>query len=76
MSKETPTLYNLEHAEESGLNQAEIIRGLYALWKAVRGIAHNLDHESGLGSDFMSKIGTNLDTAFAKLKTPTGSTTP
>jgi len=59
----------------TGINQGDTVRAIYDLWKAVKAICNNLDGDSGtLGTDYLSYIGTPLDTAMAKFKTPPGPT--
>lgn len=77
MADETPTYYNLDYCNIQGIkSQADIIKAVYNLWVAVHAICNNLDEDSGtLGTDYLSKIGTDLDTAMANLNTPSGPTT-
>lgn len=59
-----------------GLGQGDLHRAVYNLYKAVYAICNNLDEDVGnLGTDYLSKIGTDLSTAMTKLKTPKGPTT-
>lgn len=78
MADLTPTYYNLDYASEMGIkSQADIIKGLYNCWKAIAAICNNLDEDNGtLGTDYLSKIGTDLNTAMGNLSTPnSGGTT-
>ena len=71
-----PTYYNVEYVDQMGATQADMVKAIYDLWKAVAAICNNLDVDAGtLGTDYMSEIGTDLNTAMAKLKTPSGSYT-
>lgn len=71
-----PTYYNVEYIDQNGAMQADVIKAVYNLWKAVASICNNLDVDAGtLGTDYLSKIGTDLNTAMAKLKTPSGGST-
>ena len=71
-----PTYYNPEYVDQNGAAQADMYKAVHNLWKAVAAICANLDEDNGtLGTDYMSAIGTDLNTAMAKLKTPTGGTT-
>lgn len=72
-----PTYYNVAPMDVNGVNQGDILKAIYNLSEAVIAICNNLDADSGtLGTDYMSKIGTNLETAMANLHTPpSGGTT-
>ena len=72
-----PTYINVDYASEMGIkSQADLVKAIYNIWKAVAAICNNLDEDSGtLGTDYLAKIGTDLNTAMANLKTPTGPTT-
>ena len=59
-----------------GQTQGDQDRINYNLWKAIVAIANNIDEDnSNIGTDYMSKIGTPLNAAMAKQKTPPGPTT-
>ena len=72
-----PTYYNVDYVEQMGIkSQADIVKAIFNLWKAVAAICNNLDEDAAtLGTDYLSKIGTDLNTAMAKLKTPSGPST-
>ena len=71
-----PTYYNIGDVSVSGLGQGDLVKGIYNLWKAVAAICNNIDEDVGTaGTDYMTKIGTDLNTAMAKFKTPNGATT-
>lgn len=74
MADQEPTYLDLvSDVSGNGINQGDLHRAIYNLEIAVVAICNNLDEDVGnLGSDFMSKIGTDLQTAMAKLKTPQG----
>lgn len=69
-----PTYYDLKaDVSGQGINQGDLHRALYNLWKALAALCNNADLDVGvIGTDYMSKIGTDLNTAMAKLKTPVG----
>lgn len=77
MADEQPTYYNVDHASEMGIkSQADVIKAIYNLWKAVAAICNNLDLDNGTpGCDYMGYIGTDLNTAMGNLKTPSGGST-
>lgn len=77
MADLSPTYYNVNYMEVNGTSQEDIVKAIYNLWKAIAAICNNLDEDSGtLGTDYLAKIGTDLDTAMAKFKTPaSGETT-
>ena len=72
-----PTYYNILAATTGiGMNQGDTHKAIYNLWKAVKAICNNIDEDTGNpGTDYLSKIGTDLDTAMANIKTPKGDTT-
>ncbi len=71
-----PTYYNTHYVDQNGVAQGDLVKAVYNLWKALAATLNNLDEDSGtLGTDFMSKIGTDLNTAMEKFKTPSGGTT-
>ena len=72
-----PTYYDLVgDVSGQGMGQGDLHRAVYNLWKAVKAICNNIDEDMGVpGVDYLSKIGTDLDTAMAKCKTPKGPTT-
>lgn len=74
MADETPTYYDLVgDVSGNGINQGDLHRAIYNLYKALYAICNNLDEDVGaLGSDYLTNIGTDLQTAMAKLKTPQG----
>lgn len=69
-----PTMYDVKaELSEQGMNQGDLHRAVYNLYKCVEAICNNIDEDSGnTGTDYMSKIGTDLVTAMAKLQTPSG----
>lgn len=77
MADLTPTYYNVDYVNEMGIkSQADIIKAIYNCWKAIAAICNNLDEDNTtLGTDYMSSIGTDLNTAMDKLATPSGGTT-
>lgn len=72
-----PTYYNVDPMDVNGVNQGDIMKAIYNLWKAVAAICNNLDTDNAtLGTDYMTKIGTDLNTAMAGVHTPpSGGTT-
>ena len=69
----SPTYYYTKAVSGSGMDQGDIHRSIFNLWKAVAAICYNLDEDATvLGTDYMSCIGTDLNTAMAACKTPTG----
>ncbi len=73
MTALSPFFYYVDHMEMNGVKQADLIKMLDALYQAVYAICYNLDDDSGtLGTDYLSTIGTDLATAMAKFKRPTG----
>jgi hypothetical protein len=73
MSDIEPTYYNVGDMQGTGMGMGDLHRAVYNLWKALAALCNNLDEDSAtLGTDFMSKIGTDLNTAMAKFKTPVG----
>ena len=73
MADLAPTYYNVVAGSSGqGMNQEDIHKAIYNLWKALAAVCNNLDEDSGtLGTDYLSNIGTDLDTAMANLKEPT-----
>lgn len=71
---EAPTFYNLKgDLSGQGMNQGDVHKAIYNLEKAIYAICANLDEDNGtLGTDYLANIGTDLATAMAKLKTPSG----
>ena len=61
----------------NGMNQGDLVRAIYCLAQAVYAICNNLDTDAAtLGTDYLAKIGTPLDTALASLvDKPGGDTT-
>ena len=71
-----PTYYNVGHVFPNGVNLSDVAKSIFNLWKAVSAICNNLDVDAGtLGTDYMSKIGTDLNTAMANIGTPEGTST-
>jgi hypothetical protein len=72
-----PTYYNVDPMDVNGVNQGDVMKAIYNLWKALAAALYNLDEDNGtLGTDYMSKIGTDLNTAMANFHTPpSGGTT-
>jgi len=71
-----PTYYNVGHVAPNGANMSDVSKSIFNLWKAVSAICNNLDTDAGtLGTDYRSKIGTDLDTAMTNIATPVGSAT-
>jgi hypothetical protein len=69
----SPTYYNIGPIACNGANQSDVVKSIYNLWKAVAAICANLDEDnSTLGTDYMSCIGTDLNTAMADFITPGG----
>ena len=68
----SPTFYNVDYMNQGGYkSQADLYKAVYNLWKAVAAICNNLDVDNGtLGTDFMSTIGTDLNTAMTNFKAP------
>ena len=77
----TSSTENLVVAEtkikETGMGQQEMAAAIYALTRAVYAICNNLDEDAAtLGTDYLAKIGTPLNTALrAKVDKPHGDTT-
>jgi len=73
----SPTYYNVDPMEMNGIKQADLHKAIYDLWKAIAAICANLDEDNGtLGTDYMSAIGTDLNTAMDSFVTPpSGDTT-
>ena len=75
MADLAPTYYKIKSTGAGGLSQEDILKMFYNLWKAVSSICYNLDTDAAtIGTDYMTNIGTDLDTVFARLKTPNGDT--
>jgi hypothetical protein len=73
---EEPTYYNINPVDMNGMNQADLVKIVYNLWKAVSAICINIDTTSGvLNSYYRAAISTDLNTAMAGLQTPRGSST-
>jgi hypothetical protein len=73
MTALSPTFYNIDAMEMNGVKQADLVKAVYNLYKAVYSVCYNLDDDSGtLGTDYLSTIGTDLATAMAALKAPSG----
>lgn len=72
-----PTFYDiLARTSGQGINQGDLHKAIFNLWKALAAICNNMDEDVGTpGTDYMSKIGTDLNTAMAKLLTPKGKAT-
>ena len=63
--------------KQGGVNQGDLVKAIYALAYAVYAICNNLDDDSAtLGTDYLAKIGTPLNTAILSLvDKPPGNTT-
>jgi hypothetical protein len=74
MADSAPTFYNLKSSlNGKGMNQGDLHRAIFNLEKAIYAICYKLDEDNGtLGTDYKADVGTDLETAMAKLKTPTG----
>ena len=73
MAVEEPTYYNLSaDVKGSGMSMNDVHKAIYNLERAVHAICSNLDNDS-TSADYLAKIGTDLRTAMAKLKTPVSS---
>jgi len=71
-----PTYYDITDFKETGVSQGDLVKAVYNLWKAIHAICYNIDEDTGSpGTDYMSKIGTDLNTAMANIGTPHGATT-
>lgn len=71
-----PTYYDIHNLSQIGMSQGDQVKAIYNLWKAVAAICNNMDLDVGNpGTDYMTKIGTDLNTAMARLITPKGPTT-
>jgi len=77
MADREPTYFELKDpVKGTGMSQEDLRRCLYNLTKAVVAICNNLDEDIGNpGTDYMEKIGTDLETANANLKAPNGGPT-
>lgn len=76
MAATEPTYYNIGDFKGIGMSQGDIHKAIYNLYKAVYAICYNLDDDAAtLGIDYLSAIGTDLETAMTNLKTPSGNTT-
>lgn len=60
-----------------GVNTGDLMKALYNLTEAIYALCNNLDTDAGtLGTDFLAKVGTPLNTALlALLPKPSGDTT-
>ena len=70
----TPTYYNLEAGVDPGggaVSQGDLHRAIYNLTVAVMAICGNLDDDTTGAVDYLSNIGTDLQTALAKMGIPT-----
>jgi len=69
-----PTYYDLRaDIKGGGINQGDLHKAIYNLERAIYAICNNIDDDVGaVGTDYMSKIGTDLRTAMTKLRTPVG----
>ena len=74
MADVEPTYYDLKtDLKGGGINQGDLHKAIYNLERAVYAICNNMDEDVGNpGTDYLSKIGTDLRTAMAKLRTPVG----
>jgi hypothetical protein len=76
MADLTPTYYNIGDFKGTGVSQGDTVKAIYNLWKAVVAICNNIDEDTGnTGTDYMTDIGTDLNTAMTNFKTPSGVTT-
>ena len=66
-----------KNIKETGMGYQEIVAAIYNLTRAVYAICNNLDEDAAtLGTDYLAKIGTPLNTALrAKVDKPHGDTT-
>lgn len=70
-----PTYFKIKTTGSGGLSQEDTLKMIYNLWKAVVAICNNIDEDIGnTGTDYMSYIGDDLNTVFARLRTPNGDT--
>lgn len=73
MADLSPTYYNVGYLDENGASLADLVRAIFNCSEAIEAICNNLDEDAAtLGTDYLSKIGTDFATAMAKIKTPTG----
>lgn len=71
-----PTYYNIGDFKGTGVSQGDMVKAIYNLWKAVVAICNNIDEDTGnTGTDYLSYIATDLNTAMTNFKTPSGATT-
>ena len=71
MADAKPTFYVIGPMEENGMNQADLYKAVYNLYKALYEVCNHLDVDNAtLGTDFLNDIGTPLATAMANLSTP------
>lgn len=63
--------------KQGGVNQGDLVKAIYALAYAVYAICNNLDDDNAtIGTDYLAKIGTPLNTAILSLvEKPSGETT-
>ena len=67
-----PTYYDVGDLKGTGMSTGDVHKALFNIWKAVAAMCKNMDEDSAtLGTDYMSKIGTDLNTAMAKFRDPT-----
>jgi hypothetical protein len=72
MADQEPTYYTLPDFKGTGMDQLGIWVAIYNIYLAVYAICNNIDEDTGsTGTDYLSKIGTDLATAMAGLRTPT-----
>lgn len=74
MADLAPTYFKIKSTGAGGLSQADQLKMFYNLWKALAAVCNNLDDDSLGGANYMSLVGTDLNTAMASLKTPNGET--
>jgi len=71
MADEEPTYYTVGEIKGGGMSQGDIHKAIFNLERAVHALCSNLDTDAAtLGTDYLAKIGTDLRTAMAKLRTP------
>ena len=73
----TNMVYLAAKLDQGGVNQGDLVRAIYAIAYAVYAICNNLDTDNAtLGTDYLAKIGTPLNSAILSLiNKPDGKTT-